>query len=155
MDSLTNDTRGTRTRPAVSPRELVGLVDRLRWAIKRAGAVGVVVCQIKPMQTTDVTPYNILLDEYLRYEQQKGRGGHGCRTQISLDSLKPDGFHVKSEFDSVIDKTYACAILGIHVPCPTPPDQFVPFLFRRRTEQEWPRLGQRGQEPRPWREIAR
>ena len=120
----------------------------------RAGATGVLTCQIKPMQATDVTPYNAYLDDYLRYERLKGRGGYGCRTQITLDSLRPDGFHVKPEYDSVVDKTYACAILGVSVPCPTPVDQFLPYHVRLRQEKEWPRIGQ-NQQTRSWSQIAR
>ena len=124
-----------------SDEKLIKLVDQLQWEVMLAGAAGVVVCQIKPMQTVDVSPYNFHLNTYLRTEQNRGRGGHGCRTQITLNSLRPDGFHVKPQYDSVIDKTYSCAILGIHVPCPTPDDEFVPFHVRRRRDEEWPRLG--------------
>ena len=127
VDSLTNDTRGTRARPAVSPEELIRLVDCLRWAVMQAGAVGVVTCQVKPMQAIDVSPHNSLLNNYLLVERRKGRGGYGIRTPISLDNLKPDGYHVRPEYDPVIDRTYACAILGVDVPNPTPLDQFVPY----------------------------
>ena len=143
IDDLTNDVRGTRARPAVSPRELIRLVDQLRWKVMRAGAVGVVVCQVKPMQAMDVTPHNSLLNDYLRDEAKRGRGGHGCRTQITLDSLRPDGFHIKPQYSSVLDKTYACAMLGVNVPCPTPLNDFVPNHVRERREIEWPRLGLR------------
>ena len=105
-----------------------------------AGARAVVTCQLKPMQTTDVTPFNNALSEYLLCEKEKGRGGYGCRTQIRLDFLKNDGFHIRPEFDSVMDRTYACAFLGIPVPKPTPWDCFVPTLVRQRWEKEWPRL---------------
>ena len=106
-----------------------------------AGAVGIVVCQLKPMQVTDVTPYNSLLDDYLREEKRSGQQGHGCRTQIHMDYLKADGYHIRPEYVSVIDKTYACAFLGIPVPYPTPFDGFLPDSVRRKWEAEWPRLG--------------
>ena len=109
-----------------------------------AGAVAVVVCQLKPMEITDVTPYNQLMDEYLGRERDRGRDGFGCRTQIRLDFLKPDGYHVRPDFDAVIDRTYACAFLGVPVPRPTPWDCFVPDNVRRRWELEWPRLAGRG-----------
>ena len=108
-----------------------------------AGAAAVVVCQLKPMQTTDVSPYNGLLDKYLRGEKDRGRDGFGCSTQIRLDFLKGDGHHVRPEFASVIDRTYACAMLGIHVPFPTPFDEFTPSFLRQRWESEWPRVGVR------------
>ena len=39
------------------------------------------------------------------------------------------------------ERTYACALLGIPVPCPTPFDQFVPENVRRSWEREWPEIG--------------
>ena len=136
VDNLTNDIRGTRLRPAVSPPELVRNVDRLRGRLKSEGATDVVVCQAKPMQTADVTPHNQQLSEYLRGQVR----GYGCRTQIRLEYLKSDGFHIRPQFDSVIDKTYACAIRGVSVPSPTPPNEFVPISVRRRWESDWPRI---------------
>ena len=106
-------------------------------------AVAVVVCQLKPMETTDVTPYNQLLDEYLVRERDRGRDGFGCRTQIRLEFLKSDGYHLRPKFGSVLDRTYACALLGIHVPFPTPLDEFTPRFIWQRWESEWPRLGAR------------
>ena len=99
--------------------------------------MAVVVCQAKPMQTVDVTPYNELLSDYLSAQ----RGGYGCQTQIRLGHLRSDGFHVLPQFDSIIDKTYACAIRGILVPDPTPIGEFLPDHLRRRWQAEWPRLG--------------
>ena len=147
IDDLTNDVRGMRSRPAVSPQQLVRLVDQLRKRLKEAGAVSMVVCQLKPMQLKDVTPYNSLLSDYLRTERAQGRGGYGCRTQIRLEFLRNDGYHVKPQYDSTIDRTFACAILGIEVPCPTPWDEFVPDFVRRRWETDWPRLMRGGQGP--------
>ena len=138
LDNLTNDVRGTQARPALTPEELVCSVDRLRERMKRAGAVAIIVCQIKPMQLKDVTPYNNALSDYLR----PLRDGFGCRTQIRLDFLRNDGFHIQPTYDSTLDKTYACAIRGVPVPCPTPFDQFVPSHLRRRWETEWPRISE-------------
>ena len=140
LDNLTNDVRGTRSRPAVTPQQLVRRVNCLRRRVMAAGATAVVVCQIKPMETVDVTPFNKVLDSYLRHERDHGRDGFGCRTQIRLDFLKGDGFHLKPEFGSVLDRTYACALLGIDVPFPTPWDEFAPSFVRRRWEADWPRL---------------
>ena len=141
IDNLTNDVRGTRARPAITPHDLIRLVDQLRWRVMEGGAVGVVVCQVKPMMTVDVTPHNSLLDEYLRTEGRRGRGGFGCRTQVTLETLKPDGYHVMPQYEGVIERTYVYAILGIHVPCPTAIDQFIPPQLRRRRDIEWPKLG--------------
>ena len=138
IDNLTNDVRGTRVRAAISPQELVRQVDRLRGSLFEMGAAAAVVCQLKPMQITDVTPYNDHLDAYLRAQ---GKGGFGCRTQIRLSDLKRDGYHVQPQFDSVIDRTYACALRGFPVPRPTPLNEFIPDNLRRRWEVEWPRVG--------------
>ena len=116
------------------------MVDRLRWRLKQAGARAIIVCQLKPMQVADVSPFNSHLDNYLREEKARGRQGFGCRTQIRLNYLKHDGFHIKPDYVSVIDRTYACAIRGVKVPDPTPIDGFVPDSVRQRWEAEWPGL---------------
>ena len=139
IDTLTNDVRGTRVRPPQSAQEVIRGVDGLRGRLRTAGAAAVIVCQLKPMQMIDVTPFNKLLSDYLGAQT----GGFGCRTQIRLHDLKPDGYHVLPQCDSVIDKTYACAIMGVPVPCPTPNDEFVPDHIRRRWEKDWPRIGER------------
>ena len=102
-----------------------------------AGAAAAVTCQIKPMQIGDVTPYNDALSEYL----QAQRCEFGCSTQIRLGFLKPDGYHVKPQYDLIIDRTYSCAIRCICVADPTPPDKFIPDHVRRSWQREWPRLG--------------
>ena len=140
IDNLTNDARGNPNRPAATPQELIRRVDRLRERVRMASAVAVVVCEVKPMQVTDVRPYNSLLDSYLR---SKGRTGYGCRTQIQMKTLKPDGFHINPSEYSVLAKTYACAIQGLPVPCPTPADDFIPLVDRRKYEAEWPRVENR------------
>ena len=102
-----------------------------------AGASAVVVCQVKPMQLGNVSPYNELISDYLRGQ----RWGFGCQTQVRLSYLKADGFHILPQYDSMVDKTYACAILGVPVPDPTPLDSFIPDHLRRRWQAEWPRVG--------------
>ena len=141
VDNLTNNVRGTSTRKAASPQELVNCVDQLGGKLREAGAKAVVLCQLKPMQLTNVTPYNELLDNYLR---NLGSGGYGCRTQIRLEYLKTDGYHILPQYDSIIDRTYACALMGIPVPYPTPFNEFVPYHVRQRWEREWPRIGVEG-----------
>ena len=64
---------------------------------------------------------------------------------IRMDHLKYDGFHINPLFDGVLDRSYACAFLGVNVPCPTPEDGFTPEFVRQRMDVHWPRLGyQRG-----------
>ena len=102
-----------------------------------AGAAAVVICQAKPMQVTDVTPYNDLLSEYLCAQEQ----GFGCKTQIRLTYLKPDGYHVRPQLESIIDTTYACAIKGVPIVDPTPLDDFLPDHLRHRWQAQWPKIG--------------
>ena len=90
------------------------------------------VCQIKPMRHKDVSPFNCLLDDYLR-----ANGIPGCETQIKMENLRPAGFHILRQFDSVVDRTYACAILGVPVPCPTPSENFIPEHVRELYKKDW------------------
>ena len=91
------------------------------------------------MREKDVSPYNFLLDDYLR-----ARGIPGCPTQIRMEDLRSDGFHIMRQVDSVIDRTYACAIRGVLVPDPTPTGGFLPDHLGRRWQAEWPRVGRGG-----------
>ena len=137
VDNLTNDIRGTTVWPSLSPRGLAHWVDKLRGRMKMVGVATIVVCQAKPMQVADVTSYNNLLSQYLCTQDQ----GFGCKTQIRLTYLKLDGYHVRPQFDSIIDKTYACAIRGVPVINPTPLDGFLPDHLRGRWQKQWPRIG--------------
>ena len=137
IDNITNDVRGTRQRPAMTPEETTFRVDRLRKRLLAAGAEAVIVAEVKPMQQIDVRPHNRHLHHYLRAQ---GRSGHGVQTQIRMEYLRHDGFHIGRQFDSVVDKTYACALLGVPVPNPTPVENFEPDHVRRRRDAEWPRL---------------
>ena len=129
LDCLTDDIRHGAT-----PAELLLKVARTREEMKFAGAAEVVVCEVKPMELINVIPFNQELSDYLR-----SVGGFGCNTQIRVCDLR-DGLHVKPDFETVIDRTYACAIRGVPVPCPTPPEGFISMELRRRWEAEWPRL---------------
>ena len=140
LDCMTNDARGTTTRRAVSPHELVSHVACLIERLRAAGAASTIVCEIKPMEIVDVSPYNVLLNEYLLTEGGS-ESSYGCRTQIRLDYLKRDGYHLLPQYESILDRTYACALMGVHVPCPTPFEEFTPFHVRRRWDAEWPSLG--------------
>ena len=133
VDCLTNDVRGTRQRPAASPAQLVQRVDRLRKRPLAAGAAAIVVCQVKPMEVCDVRPHSEAIHEYLK---SAGPNIYGSRTQIRRHFLQKDGFHIRPQFDGILDRTYACAIMGEYVPCPTPAEDFVPEFARRN----FPRL---------------
>ena len=141
IDCITNDVRGTQRKPAATPEEAVNRVDMLQGMLRANGAEDVITMQIKPMQFTDVTSHNHALNEYLL--SQGGRG-YGCETQIRLEYLRNDGFHVMRQYDSVIDKNYACALLGISPPSPTPQAEFEPEYIRRKREVDWPHLRGRG-----------
>ena len=137
VDNITNNVRGGWRHPPDTPAQLIQRIDALRQKLLSLGAAAVVVAEIKPMSIIDVRPYNRALHEYLN---NCGPTGFGCKTQIRMEYLRSDGYHVNPLYDSVVDRTYACALLGRHVPCPTPDDNFVPTYIRRRWEQEWPRL---------------
>ena len=141
IDCITNDVRGTQKRPATTPEELVNKMHLLQRMLRAAGAEDILTCEIKPMQVTDVTPHNSALNDYLLAQ---GGSGYGCRTQIRLEHLRNDGFHVKGQYASVIDETYACALLGLSPPFPTPRSEFEPEHVRRQREVEWPTLRGRG-----------
>ena len=138
IDCLTNEVRTNRRGPALSPSGLVQRIDRLRASLWAASAAGIVVCELKPMQIMDVSPFNRLLSDYLRAQ---GDGGHGCRTQISINYIARDGYHIQHQYRSIMDRTYAYALMGKPVPCPIPPEDFIPFHVRRSWENEWPMLG--------------
>ena len=71
-----------------------------------------------------------------------GPAGFGCRTQVRIKDLDPrDGFHVLPQVKTVLDRTYAFAIMGLPVPCPTEEEDFIPTLVRRSYEAQWPRVG--------------
>ena len=141
VDTLTNNIRNTPSRPANSPHELVAELAKTRKKLYEAGAAQVVTCEIKPMTIVDVRPYNNTLHDYLCQQPDEGLG---CRTQIRMSDLKGNGFHVLPECVTILDRTYACAIRGVPVPCPTPFDDLVPPFVRRNWEAEWPRLGGMG-----------
>ena len=137
IDNLTNNIRGNWSKRRETPDQVVDKVARVRELILSKSAVAVVVCEVKPMEVVDVRPYNRQLHSYL---DSCGKSGYGCNTQIKLDFLTSDGFHISHKYWSVLHRTYACALLGIPVPCPLRDDDFIPLSFRRRWETQWPRL---------------
>ena len=141
IDNITNSVRSSWRSQSESPEQVVRRVAVLRDLILSSSAVAVVVCQIKPLASMDVRPYNHLLSAYLG---SCGQTGFGCNTQVHMDYLASDGYHVNPRYGSVIDRTYACALLGTAAPCPTD-DDFLPVFLRHRMDNEWPRLaGGRG-----------
>ena len=136
IDCLTNDARGSKRKNALSPEELIYQVDMLREVT--LGAKVTVFCQIKPMKHVNVVPHNELLHEYLCRV-----GEYGCQTMICMDYLRWDGYHVLPQYKSVLHRQYACALLGIAVPCPTPLENFRSGHVMRQFDQEWPELGTR------------
>jgi hypothetical protein len=138
VDNLTNNVRGTKARPRTTPVAVAERLGELLDTMWEAQAV--VVCEVKPMQHVDVTPYNIAL-----HMECVGREGvHGCHTQTRLGHLAGDGFHIRAAYASVLERTYACALLGIPVPFQTPPGHFAEGTHqteRGKFEREWPRPG--------------
>ena len=137
IDNITNNVRGSWKCPRESPEQVAHKVAVLRELILDSSAAAVVVCQVKPMTMIDVRPYNHLIHEYLG---TCGKAGFGCNTQIRQEYLAPDGFHIAHRFSSVVDRTYACALLGTPVPEPVPDTDFIPLAHRRSWETEWPSL---------------
>jgi hypothetical protein len=93
IDVTTNDMRGTRGLPRITPEELVDRVGKLIATLREKGAKGVTVCEPKPMTLMDITPFSNMLYRKCR----EGKIGW-CRTQLGVGSLKEDGFHVLPSF---------------------------------------------------------
>ena len=150
VDCMTNDVRGTRAQRPVEPWELE---ERLRVVIgelRRSGAGEVVLCEMKPMRDINVVPYNIRIHALILCNEGVG----GCSTQIQHDYLKEDGYHVRPEFGSVLDRTYACAVMDRTVPCPYFDSGIYDWHTRRHWEQEWPPLWGRGMGSGPGHQVA-
>ena len=143
LDNLTNNVRGGKKDDPDSPDSFLTKVDILRHIILGRGAKALLVMQIKPMRHVDVRPYNECLNRYLKDCPEPT---FGCKTQIRMSQLKADNFHIHPMYDGVLDRTYACAILRVNVPSPTPYDDFVPIRERRNPQQSWPRLVRGGNE---------
>ena len=137
VDNLTNHAKGSWRSCSDTPEQLTHRVDEFRRLLISSSAAAVVICQIKPMQTVDVRPFNQSLHQYL---SSCGTANYGCLTQIRMDYLRADGTHISPKYGTVLDRTYACALRGVPVPSPTPEYDFVPYAFRRRWDDDWPRL---------------
>ena len=143
LDNLTNNVRGSKKDPPDSPDDFIAKVDELRHLILARGARDLRIMQIKPMRHVDVRPYNERLHRYLLDCPDPT---YGSGTMIRMSFLKGDGFHIHPMYHSVLDRTYACALLAVEVPCPTPDDDFVPIEVRRNFQRDWPRLARGGNE---------
>ena len=116
----------------MTPEEGGDRVGRVVATIKEKGARGVAVCEVKPMSLLDVTPFSDLL----RRRCLESKIGW-CQTQLEIANLKEDGFHILPPFLRVLDASYACAVMGVPVPHPTP-------AYRKwrhhKLQGEWPQL---------------
>ena len=128
LDNLTNNVRGSKKDPPDSPDDFIAKVDELRHLILGRGARDLKIMQIKPMRHVDVRPYNERLHRYLLDCPDPT---YGSGTMVRMSFLKGDGFHIHPMYHSVLDRTYACALLAVEVACPTPDDDFVPIEVRR------------------------
>ena len=144
IDVATNDVRGTRGQPRTTPEEFVEKVGKVVSIAKEKGVKGVVVCEVKPMRIMDVTPFSKLL-----HQRCTANKIGWCQTQIGVRNLKEDGYHILPSFLQVLDATYACAVLGVPVPHPTPTHQKWRYPLPLM-QQEWPRVGER-LGPNVWR----
>lgn len=135
LDIATNDVRGTRASPQTSPTMVAERAGTAIDLLVEKGCTGVVLCEVKPIHFMDVTPYNNALNL-----KSLEKGTYGCKNQIRDEDLGSDGFHVKQSCLSVLEKTYACAALGVRVPCPSPPGLGWHLRRQRRYEAEWPRV---------------
>ena len=120
LDVGTNDVRGTAGVPWVRPGEVGERFEMVARLLLEKGAVGVVGCEVKPMKFMDVTPYSRAIHTACLRLRAHGHRVHGCQTQTGVSHLGKDGYHILPSFAGVLDRTYACAIMGVPVPCPTP-----------------------------------
>ena len=137
IDCLGNDARDTRQAPKLTPDQHVQKLDELRKVLWERGATDVIVCSLKPTQRADATEYVERVHRYLQSVREDD-GGHGIHSQVRLEHLRADGLHLQPRFYFVLQQTYACAILGLNVPNPTPLESFIPDRMRQKYLSEWP-----------------
>jgi hypothetical protein len=142
IDVMTNDVRGTRGQPRVTPEEVAIRVGRVVTTVKEKGARGVAVCEVKPMSLLDVIPFSDLL----RRRCVANKIGW-CQTQLGIVNLKDDGYHILPSFLQVLDATYAYAVMELPVPHPTPNYK---KWRHKNPERDWPQL-QENQRMNFWR----
>ena len=145
LDCMTNDVR--RTTPPEMARRTGMLLD----IFEEAETEAVVVCEVKPIRHLDVRPFNEALHSLLSTR----KGTFGCHTQIRMDHLARDGFRVSQRNAGIIDRTYACAIIGIPVPDPTPPEEFDPDFDHLIREWLAVKQSARRAATRSWVEVVK
>jgi hypothetical protein len=135
LDVTTNDVCDTRGLPHVTPEKFAGRVGKVVATLKEKGAKGVTICKVTPMTTMDVTPYS----ELIRRRCQEKKIGW-CQTQLEVAHMREDGYHVVPTSLKILDATYVCAVIGVHVPHPTPTYRKWRHYLQ---QQEWPHMGDR------------
>ena len=110
VDCLTNNVRKGKGRPQATPEEVVDKMNNLIDLLVSRRAAAVVACEVKPQRYSNVWPFNEALHQLYLAKQVRG-----CRTQVELQHLDRDGYHVKRECSDAINKTYAYGIRGIKV----------------------------------------
>ena len=115
LDVGTNDVRGTNRMARMEPDGYARRYGEVVRLLIEKGAVGVVGCELKCMAFMDVTPYSNAIHSLCA-----GLGIPGVRTQIGISHLAKDGYHILPSCVTMLAKTYACAIMGVRVPCPPP-----------------------------------
>ena len=140
VDCLSNDARPMKKAPKLSPDRHAQELDKLRKKLWQKGAAKVVLCSVKPTQRADLTEYVERIHRYLKSVEGVD-GGHGCHSQVRLEHLRADGLHIQPRFYYVLQQTYACALLAVNVPDPTPLEGFTPDNVRQAYRREWPLFG--------------
>ena len=120
VDCLANDARQTRSRPALTPDELVTHVARLREKLWAGGAAGVVVCSLRPTLRANVVSHNLAVHRHL-LSQKEIDGGYGSCSHVRLEHLGFDGLHLQPKFFPILQRHYANIIQGNDIPPSTPP----------------------------------
>jgi hypothetical protein len=100
--------------------------------IKEKGARGLAICKVKRISLLDVTPFSELL-----HKKCVANKIAWCKTQLEITNLKDDGYHILLSSLQVLDATYACAVIGVPVPHPTPNYK---KWRHHNLQREWPRL---------------
>jgi hypothetical protein len=138
LDVSTNNVQGTKRTPWTWPEEVAWRLEKVVQLLLEKGALRVCMCKFKPMSFMDVDPYcNTISDICLRMSDL-GHRVHGVNTQTGISHLKRDGFHILLSFSVVLERTYACAITKVRVPCPNPPwDRYRDPTLRDRWLTSW------------------
>ena len=145
IDCLNNDARPTHKEPQLSPEKLAEGLDTLRTELWQRGAIHIVVSSLRPTQRADVGEHNKAIHRYLGTKRDED-GGHGCSTQVRLHHLRADGLHLHPRFYSVLQQTFAFALMGKYVPDPTPFDCYEPDHVRQPFLRDWPVVGLNGRQ---------